>query len=378
MDFISNINQKDIENEQIECTIKDNQLIFSINYNKFSKYLQYFKDIENIDSDDVNNISHILYFISIMNSNNKLYNILKSFDYYLGKEEFIIDYLDSIKISKLFKVYNELNDLPYIQNILKKYFNDKFFNIKYSRNDLKSKFEICIKYNLKTINFCTDLLNNLNYTPLLQKKLENIYLKQTCNLIKKDLLCDDHIIFNIQFFEKFIYEIYKFIFDDDVLKIKNDNYINSFKIIIKNNLQFTIIYILKNINNKYYFDYIFDIYKNNINDILANINNNYYIDFIRNDICKNQIIQYYINCKKTTIDCYDIIEFLIKDEKISIQNIKDLITLKILNINNNIDLLDLHKTFNDIMNKEVLQSDRNRDIKSHFNKMIKNTYKLKF
>lgn len=349
--------ENELNDEKTNYIIKNNKLILntSISIDKISKYLEYFNGYVNFKNDNIQS-DEILYMLFKIKNKDNLENMIKFFDYYLVKEEYIIDYLNIKNPFDILKEYNKFKDYLHVVKILESVL------IKYLENlTLLKMLELTLNYNLKF------------YIPILNKKLNKIdkdisiyYKNELEKRILNVNLNKDDIILDIELYNNF--QIISLLYFNIKWVIHNEEYKDVLNILLENKI-IASIYIFKNIENENRLNKIFNIYKNNADLLLEvyeksvkeyielnnyNYNNiysddlEYYeedddedmrnydllyinalLDLIKNDIFKIEILNMYINKDYYfNINFSDFINYIMNDNKVSDEIIKKIILIK--------------------------------------------------
>lgn len=236
---------------------------------------------------------------------------------------FYISKINNLKLNKLIKLYNNLENYINIKNIIEKRIYDYIHEL-----DITLKLYIIIYYDIKFINI-NYYINHIKNEKVLNN-LKKYYLMYMCKLIYYNRINENHVIFDISLLK-----------DEKIFKKITDYYINKeiFDTILLKNIYFVSVYLYYNLSNKYKFDYIYYIHKNNISKILDICKNNLLL-FIKYDVFKIDILNRYIaNDECLYMNAKDFIDYLVNDDKIPLSK------LKILILQNNHLLLDLFNYF---------------------------------
>lgn len=316
------------DNNDINCVIKDGALTLnvSVDINKFTEYFEYFKGYNNFTNNSIIPSKELLQMMIIVKyGENDLIDIFKFFDYYLINKEFIIKFIEYLNINKILESYNYIYDCLYLKDIL----NEVVF--KYLKGlSLNVQLNKVIEYDLY---FHIPYINKklLNYD--VNNKVAKNYVNKFIEIISHRKLNDNHIILKICLYNKnyIIYNIYnKLKLKFKKIKYIHDKYLN----ILLKNKTFAIIYIFDNMDDKYKFEYIYEIYKNNSGIIFNNLNIyyndfNYYLSiFIKINFFKIEILKRYLNGIYFNINPLDVVDYLIRDKRLSEEFIKKIILME--------------------------------------------------
>lgn len=274
--------------------IKSTKLIVNINIKFLSKYFKYFnKHNICIRNNNVLYYFELGFILSNITNINPM-KIISNLDIYKGNKDIIDYYLksDFINIKNILEIYYKKNKYKYIYQYINTYIDNYIKKL--------NKYQLLEFIILNNIKFLNNKIINNSFNNKHEFKLyKEVFLINASKVIDNNILNKNHVIFDIRFFDYVVPKLYKKYFIEPSY-IEN-NKIYNYKILL-NDIYFASYHINKNIKTQFYFEYIYNIHKEKINELLQYINIDTLNNLIKYDTCfKNEVLDFLFLVKEYSL-----------------------------------------------------------------------------